>query len=51
MLRLYLLTFSDHEAGNITAHTTLNVGSALSDPYKSYAAGLCGLGGPLHVRG
>lgn len=40
--------FSDHEGGNVSAHTTHLVGSALSDPYLSYAAGLNGLAGPLH---
>ena len=35
-------------SGNVSAHTTHLVGSALSDPYLSYAAGMCGLAGPLH---
>ena len=39
---------SDHEGGNVSAHTIHLVGSALSDPYLSYAAGMCGLAGPLH---
>lgn len=39
---------SDHEGGNVTAHTTHLVGSALSDPYLSFGAGLNGLAGPLH---
>ena len=39
---------SDHEGGNVSAHTTHLVGSALSDPYLSYAAGMNGLAGPLH---
>eukprot|EP00889_Picochlorum_renovo_P007127 jgi/Picre1/34157/NNA_001632.t1 len=34
-------------AGNL-AHTTHLVGSALSDPYLSFTAGLTGLAGPLH---
>merc|ERR1712048_285197 len=38
----------DHEGGNASAHTTHLVGSALSDPYYAWAAGLCGLAGPLH---
>ncbi|CAJ1351800.1 unnamed protein product [Effrenium voratum] len=46
--RLYLMLHADHEAGNVSAHTTHLVGSALSDPYYSYAAGVCGLAGPLH---
>ena len=40
--------FSDHEGGNVSAHATHLVGSALSDPYLSFAAGMCGLAGPLH---
>jgi len=48
MLRLYLSIHSDHEGGNVSAHTTHLVGSALSDPYLAYAAGMNGLAGPLH---
>lgn len=48
MMRLYLTIHSDHEGGNVSAHTTHLVGSALSDPYLSFAAGLNGLAGPLH---
>ena len=40
--------YSDHEGGNVSAHTVHLVGSALSDPYLSFAAGLNGLAGPLH---
>jgi citrate synthase len=47
-MRLYLTIHSDHEGGNVSAHTTHLVGSALSDPYLSYAAGMNGLAGPLH---
>jgi len=32
----------------VSAHTTHLVGSALSDPYLSFAAGMNGLAGPLH---
>ena len=32
----------------MSAHTSHVVGSALSDPYLSFAAGLNGLAGPLH---
>src|ERR1700743_1323344 len=39
---------SDHEGGNVSAHTTHLVGSALADPYLSFAAGMNGLAGPLH---
>jgi len=47
-IRLYLMIHADHEGGNVSAHTTHLVGSALSDPYFAWAAGLCGLAGPLH---
>jgi citrate synthase len=47
-LRGYLSIHSDHEGGNVSAHTTHLVGSALGDPYLSYSAGLNGLAGPLH---
>lgn len=47
-IRGYLTIHSDHEGGNVSAHTTHLVGSALSDPYLSYSAGLNGLAGPLH---
>jgi citrate synthase len=48
MLRLYLSIHADHEGGNVSAHTVHLVGSALSDPYYSLAAGMNGLAGPLH---
>jgi citrate synthase len=48
LLRLYLTIHSDHEGGNVSAHATHLVGSAWSDPYLSYSAGLNGLAGPLH---
>ncbi|KAL1977160.1 hypothetical protein VTN31DRAFT_19 [Thermomyces dupontii] len=48
LLRLYLALHGDHEGGNVSAHTTHLVGSALSDPFLSYSAGLLGLAGPLH---
>jgi len=46
--RLYLMLHADHEGGNVSAHTTHLVGSALSDPYLAYSAGVNGLAGPLH---
>ncbi|MGB8931860.1 MAG: citrate (Si)-synthase [Anaeromyxobacteraceae bacterium] len=46
--RMYFILHSDHESGNVSAHTTHLVHSALSDPYYSYSAGLNGLAGPLH---
>ncbi len=48
LVRLYLVIHSDHEGGNVSAHTTHLVASALSDPYLSFSAGLNGLAGPLH---
>ncbi|KAL9655994.1 hypothetical protein ABK040_007615 [Willaertia magna] len=48
LFRLYLSIHSDHEGGNVSAHTTHLVGSALSDPYLSLSAGMNGLAGPLH---
>merc|ERR1739848_310625 len=48
LMRLYLTIHSDHEGGNVSAHATHLVGSALSDPYLSFAAGMSGLAGPLH---
>jgi len=46
--RLYLMLHADHEGGNVSAHTTHLVGSALSDPYLAFSAGVNGLAGPLH---
>merc|ERR1712000_451145 len=43
LLRLYLTIHTDHEGGNVSAHTTHLVGSALSSPFLSLAAGLNGL--------
>ncbi|XP_008805457.1 citrate synthase, mitochondrial isoform X1 [Phoenix dactylifera] len=48
LMRLYVTIHSDHEGGNVSAHTAHLVGSALSDPYLSFAAALNGLAGPLH---
>lgn len=44
----FSLPHSDHEGGNVSAHTSHLVGSALSDPYLSFAAAMNGLAGPLH---
>ncbi len=46
--RMYFILHSDHESGNVSAHTTHLVSSALSDDYYSLSAGLDGLAGPLH---
>ena len=48
LMRLYMTIHSDHEGGNVSAHTVHLVGSALSDAYQSFAAGINGLAGPLH---
>ena len=48
LMRLYLVIHTDHEGGNVSAHTTHLVGSALSDAYYSLSAGMDGLAGPLH---
>uniref|UniRef100_A0A914GXQ6 Citrate synthase n=1 Tax=Globodera rostochiensis TaxID=31243 RepID=A0A914GXQ6_GLORO len=48
LMRLYLVIHSDHEGGNVSAHTCHLVGSALSDPYLSFSASMAGLAGPLH---
>ena len=47
-MRLYFSLHSDHEGGNVSAHAVRLVGSALSDPYLSFTAGMTGLAGPLH---
>jgi len=48
LMRLYMVLHSDHEGGNVSAHTCHCVGSALSDTYYAVSAGLNGLAGPLH---
>ena len=48
LARLYFILHSDHESGNVSAHTMHLVGSAFSDPYLSFSAALNGLAGPLH---
>jgi citrate synthase len=48
LARLYFILHSDHESGNVSAHTMHLVGSALSDPFLSFSAALNGLAGPLH---
>jgi len=47
-IRGYLSIHADHEGGNVSAHTCMLVGSALSDPFLAYAAAMNGLAGPLH---
>jgi citrate synthase len=46
--RLYMVIHSDHESGNVSAHTTHLVASALSDIYYAASAAMNGLAGPLH---
>jgi citrate synthase len=48
LARLYFIIHSDHESGNVSAHATHLVASALSDVYYATSAGLNGLAGPLH---
>jgi len=48
LMRLYLLIHSDHEGGNVSAHASMLVGSALSSVFYSVSAGMSGLAGPLH---
>ena len=47
-IRGYLSIHSDHEGGNVSAHTCMLVGSALADPFLAYSAAMNGLAGPLH---
>jgi citrate synthase len=46
--RLYFILHSDHESGNVSAHTGHLVASALSDVYYAISAMINGLAGPLH---
>jgi citrate synthase len=46
--RMYFILHSDHESGNVSAHTVHLVASALSDVYYALSAGINGLAGPLH---
>lgn len=46
--RMYFILHSDHESGNVSAHTGHLVASALSDIYYATAAMIAGLAGPLH---
>ncbi len=48
LMRLYMSIHADHEGGNVSAHATHLVGSALADPFLSFSAGMNGLAGPLH---
>lgn len=46
--RLYFILHSDHESGNVSAHTGHLVASALSDVYYAISSMINGLAGPLH---
>jgi len=46
--RMYFILHSDHESGNVSAHTVHLVASALSDAFYALSAGINGLAGPLH---
>jgi len=46
--RLHFIIHSDHESGNVSAHTGHLVGSSLADMYMSISAMINGLAGPLH---
>jgi citrate synthase len=46
--RMYFILHSDHESGNVSAHSGHLVASALSDLYYSISALVNGLAGPLH---
>jgi len=50
LCRLYFIIHSDHESGNVSAHTMHLIGSALSDVYYAGSAAMNGLAGPLHGR-
>ena len=47
--RMYFILHSDHESGNVSAHTTHLVASALSDAYYALSAGINGLAGRCTV--
>ncbi len=46
--RLQMVIHSDHESGNVSAHTGHLVASSLSDVYYAISAMINGLAGPLH---
>jgi citrate synthase len=46
--RMYFILHSDHESGNVSAHTGHLVASSLSDIYLSISSMINGLAGPLH---
>lgn len=46
--RMYFILHSDHESGNVSAHTGHLIASALSDVYYAISGMVNGLAGPLH---
>ena len=48
VLRGYLGIHTDHEGGNISAHSAYVASSALCDSYLSLCNAINGLAGPLH---
>lgn len=46
--RMHFILHSDHESGNVSAHTGHLVASSLSDVYLAISAMVNGLAGPLH---
>ncbi|MCK5463876.1 MAG: citrate (Si)-synthase, partial [Bacteroidales bacterium] len=46
--RMYFILHSDHESGNVSAHTGHLVASSLSDIYLASCSMINGLAGPLH---
>jgi citrate synthase len=46
--RMHFILHSDHESGNVSAHTGHLVASSLSDIYLSISSMINGLAGPLH---
>lgn len=48
VLRGYLAIHTDHEGGNISAHSAYVASSALCDSYLSLVNAVNGLAGPLH---
>ncbi len=46
--RLHFIIHSDHESGNVSAHTGHLIASSLSDIYYSISGMINGLAGPLH---
>lgn len=46
--RMHFIIHSDHESGNVSAHTGHLVGSSLSDVYLAISSMVNGLAGPLH---